>query len=330
MVTIQDIANEVGISKAAVSRILNHKGSFSQETIVKVERAAKKLGYVSSAMLQREETRSHKIIAVILPSNEIPQYYGFFASLLEQVAYDYGYSVLLCGSLFDREKELMFLQKLQEKKIDGIILGSYTYDASMVEDQDLPIVTFGYQLAPNIPVVRTDNYAAGRIAGKHLLSKGCKKLLYISGYPGGLELDLRYQGFWEEVKKHNCELWSYYVSVDMQIRNNCAGVITQMALEHPDADGIFTETEILGMRCIQIYSGLGYRIPENIKIISYGTDFISSLSTPKMTLVKENSIELAKKLVGVLVDLIEDPEWRGRNITQEIIVPVSLEEQKTT
>ena len=70
MATIKDIANEVGISKAAVSRILNHKGSFSPETIAKVQRVANRLNYTTLTALHQEEPVSNKIIAAIFPDRK--------------------------------------------------------------------------------------------------------------------------------------------------------------------------------------------------------------------------------------------------------------------
>ena len=77
MATIQDIADEVGISKAAVSRILNHKGSFNPETIRKVERAAKRLNYKTIHMLKQENEAEGKTIALIFPPSDSP-YYGIY------------------------------------------------------------------------------------------------------------------------------------------------------------------------------------------------------------------------------------------------------------
>ena len=83
MATIQDIAEEVGISKAAVSRILNHKGSFSRETIKKVERAAKRLNYKNINMLMSENMGDEKRIALVLPKSTSPNY-GMYITLLEE------------------------------------------------------------------------------------------------------------------------------------------------------------------------------------------------------------------------------------------------------
>lgn len=329
MATIKDIADEVGISKAAVSRILNHKGSFSSETIAKVERVARKLNYTPIAALQQEEAKASKIIAAIFPTVELP-YYGLLASMIEKAAYNYGYSLMLCGSLFDREKEEECFRFLQEKKIDGIILGSYTRDATMVSNQIFPVVTVGYKLAENIPAVRTDNYTIGRIAARHLLSKGCKKLFYITSFPGDRADDLRYLGFKEELSRYGYELWVYHVNVDMQLANDFSSVITQMVMEHPDAEGCFAETDALAMNCLRVFQGLGYRIPDDMKVIGYGNPFFSTFSNPQLTIVRENTKEIAKETVALLVDMIENEENREQYLKKEIEVPVSLDEHKTT
>ena len=329
MATIKDIAEAVGISKAAVSRILNHKGSFSLETIAKVERAAREMNYVPVSVLQQEAAGSSRIIAAIFPPAELA-YFGYLSSLLEREVYKFGYNLMLCGSLFDREKEEQCYRFVEEKKISGIFLGSYTYDATMLREQKFPVVTVGYKLTDEIPAVRTDNYAAGRIAARHLLSKGCRKFLYISGYPGGLDMDLRCRGFEDELNKSGCSLWKYLVSLEMQMDNDFSSVVSEMIMEHPDADGVFAETDILAMNCIQIYTGMGYRIPEEVKIISYGNIPAAEFTTPQLTVVKENTVEIARRAAMLLVDLIEKDEEDAGDSGREIIVPVALKERKTT
>lgn len=329
MATIKDIADEVGISKAAVSRILNHKGSFSPETIANVERVAHRLKYTLPSASQQEDVALSKVIAAIFPVVELP-YFGLVASLLEKRAYSYGYNLMLCGSLFDRHKEEECFKSLQEKKISGIILGSYTKDITMLENQNLPVVTLGYKLADTIPSVCADNYAAGKIAARHLLSKGCRKLLYITSYQEGLERDLRYKGFADELRIRQLAPWVYQVNMKMQLSNDFSEIITQMALDHPDADGVFAETDALAMNCLQVFPSLGYRIPQDIKVVGYGNPFFSAFSNPKLTIVRENTEEIARRAVSLLVDLIENDEERENLRASEIIVPVSLNEQKTT
>ncbi|AXQ78955.1 LacI family transcriptional regulator [Streptococcus chenjunshii] len=323
MATIQDIADEVGISKAAVSRILNKKGSFSKETIQKVHQTAKNLGYTLPADLQAFEELDFKIIAAVLPLSNIA-YYSILASYLEAAAYSYGYSLMICSSLFDSEKEEVLLDHLKARKINGIIYGSFTSD--VVIDASLPVVTIGYQLNKKIPVVRSDNYMAGVLAAKHLFSKGCRNLLYISGYQVGKNKDERYKGFEETAKELGVGVAEYFTGFSER-KKNIPSVISQMFIENPDADGLFAESYSLATKCLQVASDLGIDVPSKIKIIGYGNDNLSEYTCPKLSFIKENTEQIAQIAVAQLVEIIEGGQKTSES---ESIVPVSIEQNRTT
>lgn len=329
MATIQDIADEVGISKAAVSRILNQKGSFRQETIHKVQMAAKRLNYTGFSAARQEGESSMKLIAAIFPVAELPAF-GYYVSLLEKAAYDHGYSMLLCSSLFDREKEDTVFDLLRQRMVNGVLMGSYSFDENTLAQEDFPLVTVGYTLSEKIPSVRSDDYSAGRLAARHLFSKGCRRPIYLTSFPSDLSLDLRGKGFSDELRKHGIEPWTYRVDLDMQVSRDFTGVISMMPLEHPEADGIFAETEELGMNCIQTYLSLGFHIPEDVRVIAYGFPFFSQHSYPQLSLIRENTELIARKAVALLVRQIEAAEGRDSVAEREILVPVSLRERKTT
>lgn len=327
MATIQDIADAVGISKAAVSRILNHKGSFSEETIVKVMAEAKRLNYSTPGMYQPQEEIKLKIISAIFPPASRP-YFGILASLMEQEAYKYGYSFMLSSSMFNKQKILNMLDNLEMNLVNGVILGTYADQDFLADKANLPIVTVGYQLSDQIPAVMSDDYSAGILAGRHLHTRGCKKILYLSGNLFGLQKDRRYLGLRSIAEKNRLQIWPYYLSADDMAANNLVGVITNMLLEHPDAEGIFAETQHLSMMCLKILLELGYRIPEDIKLVGYGNPYIHSYSNPELTIIKENTREIAKTAVETLIDIIE--EKNGNDERKVIRIPVSLELHQST
>ena len=326
MATIQDIADAAGISKAAVSRILNHKGSFSQETIRKVEDIARKLNYISVSAARQEEAEGIKLIAAVFPT-QITPYYGILTSLMEGYAYDYGYHLMLCGSLYDYEKEEELFRNLTDRKIKGILLGSFVKDGASIAAQSLPVVTIGYQINEEVPTVRTDNYSGGRIAALHLCGKGCKKLLYLTGFEDGLEKDLRYQGFRDTLKKQGKDVYPYTITLDQKLNGTIQDVITRMALEHPDADGLFAESQRLAMESIAVYRNLGIEVPSSMKIVGYGNPYLLPYSSPKLSLIRENTAEIARQAVEVLVQMIERPEEPVPPVT---VIPVSFEQNQTT
>lgn len=328
MATIQDIADEIGISKAAVSRILNNKGSFNQATIEKVFQTAKRLDYKISGNFSAFEEQDFKIIAAVFPLVENP-YYSILSSLLEQAAHSYGYSLMICSSLFDKEKEEECISRLRNKKINGIIYGSFTEGISLNEEDHLPIVSIGKKMSRHVPVVQTDNYAAGLIAGRHLIGKNCRKLLYISGYHAGRQTDERYQGFQEEAKKSGVDVYPYFTGVDERM-NDVPSIITQMLLAHPDADGIFAETLTLAIQCIKVCHHLGLNIPQQMKVVGYGNAYLSSYSYPEISFVRENTKQIAQQAIALLVDLIENPSSALDDKAMIQIVPVSFEQKQTT
>lgn len=321
MATIQDIADEVGISKAAVSRILNNKGSFSQETIRKVERAARRLNYVSAHALRDALERDVRRIAVVLPPSHAP-YYGLLATQIERVAFDYQYEVVLCGSLFDRGNEDQFFTELANRGVSGVFMATFVNNASTIVDQGIPVVTLGFSCSPDVCSVRSMNVTAGRLAARHLVSRGCERLLYATRFPDGLKYDERWRGFEAEAASVGAVVYPYQFSTHgafWQEKN----VMTQMLLDHPDAQGIFLESFRLMACAYQTFCELGCNIPADLKMIGHGTPELASYSGIDFSYIQENMQQIVDEAVALLVDMIENPGQRRAASTQ-LQVPVSL------
>lgn len=325
MVTISEVAKEAGVSKATVSRILNHQGAFSEETIAKVLSTVKRLDYHPNEVARALGKNKSKTIALIFPTKDIPAFVEI-ESALEDAFYQKGYKVMLFNSLFNKEKEEDTALLLQNNMIDGIVIGSYTKDISHFANGNLPIVSAGRKIHDQIPYVKANDYSAGILAAKHLMSKDCKKILYLTNHPDGIQADERFAGFESELTKYNVNYWYYEITMDEQIRYNFTSTIHKMILEHPDADGLFVETDLLGMSCIQNYTKLGYKIPSDIKIIGYGDMFFSHLTTPALTTIKEDRTEYANTIANLLIDIVEGKEI----LTYGIELPVSLIERQST
>ncbi|HEM3707227.1 TPA: LacI family DNA-binding transcriptional regulator [Streptococcus suis] len=326
MTTIQDIADEVGVSKAAVSRILNNKGSFSKDTIQKVYRTAKEMGYTLPIELQAFEELDFKIIAAVLPLTNKP-YYSILASYLEAAAYSFGYSLMICSSLFNKEKEEVLFNYLKERKVNGIIYGSFTDEVKI--DSSLPIVTIGHELSSEIPTVRSDNYMAGVIAARHLHSKGCKNLLYISAYQVGRSNDERYRGFKDTANNFGITVSDYFVE-GSESMSDILGTISKMFTDNSEADGLFAESHSLALNSLRVGLDLGIKIPNQLKILGYGNQNLMEFSYPKLSYIKENTEQIAQTAVSILVDIIEGSERPSTKQNGVHIVPVSIEQNTTT
>ncbi|MGM9960835.1 MAG: LacI family DNA-binding transcriptional regulator [Allobaculum sp.] len=324
MASLKDIADRVGISKAAVSRILNGKGSFSKETVFKVEKVARELNY-KLPNASEDSADNSNVIGLIVPLNHKP-YFGVLSAQVEIAAYDYGCSLMLCSSAYENLSSPEFAAWLRKNRISGLLIGVMLNNPTQITELGIPCVSVGLEISSDIPSVCADNLSIGRLAGRHLLSRKCQNLLYISNNQGGLKNDLRYKGFYEELECHQKIAWPAILSDEITDQDGITEMITNMLMKHPEADGIFTESNTLALECIRILQDLGYQIPEEIKVVGCGSPHFSVYSVPRLTLVKENTDLIAKKAVSMLVDLMEGQESAEKHLQ----IPVSLEINQTS
>ena len=94
-----------------------------------------------------------------------------------------------------------------------------------------------------------------------------------------------------------------------------------------DADGLFAESQRLAMESIAVYRNLGIAVPAAMKIVGYGNPYLLPYSSPKLSLIRENTAEIARRAVEVLVQMIERPEEPVPPVT---VIPVSFEQNQTT
>ncbi len=324
MVTIRDVAKQAGVSVTTVSRIINNQGHFSQKTIEHVRYVMKELNYQPNEVARTLGTKKSKMIALILPNQELPVF-GIYTAEIEKAAYESGYRIILCSSYLDKEKEKAGIELLKKNMVDGIIYGGFNTDLSNFQDIDIPAVTIGRKVSQLIPVVQADNVMAGKLAYNHLSARGCSKILYLTGYPGGILLDEKYTGIREMEQQKEACCYPYEISLEMQLNYTIDSAVNQALLEHPDVDGIIAETDLIAMKCIQICSGLGYDVPGKIKIIGFGNHFYSMHTNPPITTIHEPIAQIAAVAVEKLIKLISK-EGNKR----DVVIPVVLIERKTT
>ena len=94
-----------------------------------------------------------------------------------------------------------------------------------------------------------------------------------------------------------------------------------------DADSLFAESQRLAMESIAVYRNLGIEVPKSMKIVGNGNPCLLPYSSPKLSLIRENTAEIARQAVEVLVQMIERPEEPVPPVT---VIPISFEQNETT
>ncbi|GGK34322.1 LacI family transcriptional regulator [Caldalkalibacillus thermarum] len=328
MPSIKDVAKKAGVSVTTVSRVLNNRGYISKETRRKVEQAMKEIDYTPNQIARALQRNQTYLLGVIVPDSNHP----FFAELIkyiEMYAHEQNYKILICNSADNREKEEKYIAMLRENRVDGIIMCSHTLDIEEYKKVKLPIVSFDRIIAEDIPYVCSDNFRGGTLATEYLISKGCQRLLHISG---PLDLDMlsnrRADAFKLTCMHHNipfkiieCEFNKLTFDYYWQLIND------KVSRELDHFDGVFCSNDMVAYALYVYAYQQGIKVPEQLKIIGYDFhSFTRMLQIPKLTTIKQPIDNIGKVLCSTLIKMVTGPE---EEMISNTIVDVELIEGDT-
>lgn len=326
MSTIKDVAAYAGVSVATVSRVLNKKGPLSEKAIIKVNEAIEKLDYHPNVLARSLASGKNNTIGVIISSFK-DLFWSEIAQEIERNARERGYHVLFNLANEGMEQEISALEELQTRQVSGIIYacgGDEELTRQLLQQCGIPMVSLINRME-GIHSVISDDDLGGRLAARHLIAKGCRKLVHVSGnLDRMISANDRSYAFISECEKKKTE-YRLYQNKFRDDLPEIRKLVNQVFYENPDVDGMFLSNDILATLCISYSQSQGIRIPDELRIIGYNDVSISSLIYPPLTTVRQNFQQLAKRSVEMLVDQIN-----GKNVPDQVEIPVELIERKTT
>ncbi|MCL6265035.1 LacI family DNA-binding transcriptional regulator [Flagellimonas myxillae] len=289
-ITIYDLAEQLEVSPATVSRSLNNHPSISLKTKTKVLTAARNAGYKVNKFAVNLSKQKSNTIGVIVPKLDS----AFMSTMLagvEKVANEAGYNLIISQSLESMEKEKMNAQALFQSGVDALIV-SLAYDTSSYEH-------FTNYISAGVPVlfvdrvfslddcatIVIDNRKAGYDATKHLIAQGCRNLLHISGHLNRSVYADRLSGFKTAlaesgIKYSKANVWES--DLDPKNVNELVDFLKQTDVSF---DGIFVSNDRFAASCIKELQKAGFDIPKDIKVIGFNNDPICELITPSLSTI---------------------------------------------
>lgn len=323
MATMKDVAEVAGVTVTTVSRVLNNRGYISEKTRKKVYDTMQQLNYRPNEMARSLLRKKSNLIGLIIPTVSHP-FFSELTNYIEYYAYKLGYKILLCNSYQDSVKEKEYIMMLKSNQVDGIIMASHTLEIDEYLNLNLPIVAIDRAFSNSIPFITSDNYSGGVLATNLLIDKGCKKIAHISGF---LNLQTpannRYNAFLDVVTKRNIE--NVILETKLGILENYEEIVYKLFEEHPDIDGIFASSDMIGISVIKVARELGKEIPKDLKIVGYDDITFSSLISPSLTTIKQPIEQMGELVIQLLINQMEQKE-----VPLENVLPITLVERETT
>lgn len=313
MTNMRRIAKEAGVGIATVSRYINNTGYVSDELKKKIEEAIERTNYRPNELARAIFNRNSKIIGLIVPNISNP-YFNELALIIEEVVSEAGYSIFLCNTNDELEKERHYINVLQGHRVAGII----TVRSRCKEEYTflgVPVVSFESVISNEIVTVATDNVKGGKLAFNHLYECGCRKIVHVSGPNYSSAITDRCSGFLKEAEKKQITIDLLQFDTDFQRKMLESNI---RALEDIEKyDGIFVFNDIAAATVIRYCQFKKVKIPEEVQVIGYDNSYIGEFLYPSLTTIEQSIQEVGITLADVVIRLIRGEEIKERRISIE-------------
>lgn len=322
--TIIDVAEEAGVSLGTVSKVINNK-HVKASTKRAVDSAIKKLNYKPNIYARGMRTKNTETIAIIVPTIWHP-FFSEFVYYVEKNLSKIGKKLLICNSEGKYEKEMEYINMVNQHKVDGIIAITYS-DIDKYINTNIPFVSIDRFFTENVNYIMSDNYEGGRIAARKLIECGCRNIAFVESR-SQIKSDTmdRRRGFIYECEKLNTEYKIFeFNDHSYGFENFLDDFINENYKNSIEIDGIFAGNDIIAYRIIEKLKKINIDIPNDVQIIGFDGSRPCSEISEGISSIRQDVELMAKKSVQALIGSINE---KG-NVVRSVL-PVNFKKGYTT
>lgn len=317
--TMKDIARELGVSVATVSRALGDSPSISKRRRQEIQQFARDHNYfpnVIAEQLRHSRRNPSRTIGVIVP--ELVHYY--FSSILDGIeseASARGYQVMIGKSNESYDREVQICKEMLKNKVCGIIVSqakdTERYDHfEHLSSSGMPLVFYD-RICPalNASRVVVDDYKGTMNAVSHLIETGCRRIAFF-----GTSMNLvigknRFNGYRDALYYHGLQVDDSLVRI-CDNRSDAERITpAMMRIENPP-DAFFAVNDETAIGILAVVKRLGFRVPEDVSICGFTNGFRATVCDPMLTTVEQRGTQVGKEAADILIGLVEGTLPRDR------------------
>ena len=308
-ITIYDLAKELSLSPATVSRALKDHHAINKNTKKRIVDMAEIMGYRSNTFASNLRKSTTNTIGVIIPRLN-SHFVSSVLAAMEKVANDSGYNIIISQSMESMHKEMVNAKTMFDNRVDGLMV-SLAYDTENINHfekftkRKIPVIFFDRVVENDDCVcIVIDNYKNAYDLTLHLIEQGCKRIMHITGNIKRNVYDERMKGYRAALKQAGIEFNKELLitgELNEQAGIDAAEKILSMKVL-PDA--VFVSNDVCAASCMRVLKQAGKRIPEDIAIAGFNNDPISRMVEPNITTVNYPAYQMgeiaAKQLINHL------------------------------
>jgi len=332
---MKDIARDLGISQATVSKVLREHPDIGETTRQRVLQRVKELDYQPNPLARSLVTGRSYLIGLIAPSLLHP-FFAEIARALSSAIRDKGYSLIVSSSEEDPELESEEISRLLGRRLDALVIASSSSSIVQLQrmeskgqsfvliDRDLAGVSANY--------VGINDEKAGRLATEHLIDMGCHRVAHIRGQDNSTGIG-RFEGYRQALRHRGLPYSEDYVVrrnyVDTETTRQGMEAMRLLLERDPKPDGVFCFNDPLAIGAMTTILEAGLRIPEDIALIGCGNLPNNDCLRVPLSSIDQQSQLIGQRAAELVLSLIEAKQIpRARTIILEPTLVVRASTQR--
>ncbi|MBM6404528.1 LacI family DNA-binding transcriptional regulator [Phycicoccus sp. CSK15P-2] len=319
--TLEDVARVAGVSRATVSRVVNHERRVAADLQAKVFAAVAEVGYVPNRAARSLVTRRTDTVAVVISGTDpkdAPDQFGamlsdpFFGRVVggairELRPRDVHPVLMLADAVRTRQQVVSFVSR---GHVDGTLLVPLSGDDPLPEAllaTGRPLVRFARpRHRSRVSWVDVANADGGALAAGHLVDRGRRRLAVL-GLPERLQVAAaaeRVEGFVEAAVERGAEVLG---RADGEFTVESGAAAARRVLDdHPRVDGLFAANDLMAIGAVRAARERGLGVPEDLAVVGFDDSPAAALAHPALTTVRQPVEDMASEMARLLLDQIAD------------------------
>jgi LacI family transcriptional regulator len=311
-VTLRDVARVAGVHPATVSRALNEetRALVNEQTAQRVLKAAAKLGYQPNPIARGLKTNRSYTIGVLVPDLTNPLFPPILRGIEDRLAAD-GYTALIANTDNDEERELLDMQTMRARQVDGIIAATARrdhrlHDALLEAGIELVLVNRRQRELPASSATADDRMGM-RLSVEHLLSLGHTRIAHLAGpldYSTGLD---RYDSFHETMRAAGIEPDPELVLVaEAFTEAEGSQLCAQLVAEGRDFTAVAAANDLIALGCLDVFAEHGVRCPDDVSVVGFNDMPFAARFQPPLTTIRIPHYEIGKAAAQLMLERLGD------------------------
>jgi DNA-binding LacI/PurR family transcriptional regulator len=324
-VTMDDVAKAAGVALSTVSRALSDNPRVSLTTREQIQKLAREMGYVPSAIARGLATNRTWSLGVVV-RNIVDPFLAELVRLIDMRALELGYSLILSHSGNDEQREPAAISLLLQQRVDAIIMPDSSVSdtfLSKVTDQGIPVVLLNR--ADYAYSIQVDNVGGGEMAVNHLLDLGHRRIAYIGSQSCKAESDDRQKGYEHALASRGISVDPSLIAFAGRWSEDGHSLMCRfLSLPHPPT-AVFCFNDLTAFGAIAGIQSAQLRVPQDISVVGYDDIALSSVLYPPLTSIAQDKERMAKMAVDMANALAADEQ-----VPERLVLPGRLVVRSST